>query len=72
MAYEVFSYSIPKVSPDGKKSLPGPESKMQEFVDLEGARRFAADQNEKYDRVIVINNSDDGRLVERYLDGVQG
>ena len=71
MAYEVFLYSIPKVSPDGKKSLPGPESKMQEFADLEGARRFAADQNEEYDRVIVING-DDGRLVERYLNGAQG
>jgi hypothetical protein len=31
MAYEVYLYSLPKVSEDGKQSIPGPDSKRHEF-----------------------------------------
>jgi hypothetical protein len=50
MAYEVYLYSIPRVSEDGKQSLPGPESKRQEFTNVEAARSFGAEYKEKFDR----------------------
>ena len=70
MAYEVYLYSLPKVSDDGKQSIQGPDSKRQEFTDVDDARRFAAEGKDTFGRVVLMQNGDDGqKLVERYVDG---
>jgi hypothetical protein len=72
MAYEVYLYSIPKVSADGTKSLPGPESQKQDFSTEEEARTFAAEHKEEFDRVVLMQTGDDGqKMIERYMDGKQ-
>jgi hypothetical protein len=72
MTYEVHLYSIPKVSEDGKQALPGPESKRQEFTSVDDARRFAFENKDRFDRVVLMENRDDGqKLVERYVDAIQ-
>jgi len=72
MGYEVYLYTIPKVSEDGKKSIPGPESKRQEFTNVEGAKSFASEHKDKFDRVVLIESGEEGqRLLERYIDGEQ-
>jgi len=72
MAYDVFLYSIPKVSEDGKESLPVPDSRRQDFATMEDAGRFAADHKDQYDRVVIMDNGNDGqKLVGRYIDGKQ-
>ena len=73
MAYEVYLYSIPRVSADGKKALPGPESRRQEFADIDEAKAFAVEHREKFDRVVLMQSGEEGqKLVERYVDGQQG
>ena len=70
MAYEVYLYTLPQVSADGKKSIPGQDSKRHEFTEVEEAKTFASDQKDKFDRVVLIQNGDDGqKMVERYMDG---
>jgi hypothetical protein len=72
MAYEVYLYAIPKVSEDGLKSLPIPESKKQEFGAIDEAQQFAAGQKDKFDRVVVMESGEGGqKLVARYMDGQQ-
>jgi hypothetical protein len=72
MAYEVYLYSLPTISADGK-SIPGPDSKRQEFADVDEARKFAGENSEKFDRVVLMQSGDDGqKMVERYMDGKQG
>ncbi|HKV42100.1 MAG TPA: hypothetical protein VJX67_23040 [Blastocatellia bacterium] len=69
MAYEVYLYTLPRISGEGK-SIPGPDSKKQEFSTVEEARTFAADQKGKFDRVVLMENGEGGqKLVERYMDG---
>jgi hypothetical protein len=72
MAYEVYLYSIPKVSADTTKSLPGPDSKRHEFTAEDEARAFAAENKEKWDRVVLMQSGDEGqKMIERYMDGKQ-
>jgi hypothetical protein len=68
--YDVFLYSLPKLTEDGKGVLPGPTSKHQPFDALEPAQKFAVEQQAAFERVVVIKVDDQGQhLVERYVDG---
>jgi len=72
MPYEVYLYSIPKVSDDGKQSIPGPDSKRQEFASVDQARSFVNENKDKYDRIVLMESGGDGqKVVERYVDGAQ-
>jgi hypothetical protein len=69
--YEVHLYNIPKVSEDGKQAIPVPGNEMKGFDQVEAARKFATEQKEKFDRVMLMEKQDDGqKLIERYVDGV--
>ncbi len=70
MAFEVYLYNVPKVSEDGKKALPIPEHQTQEFDDLEKASKFAADNKDKFDRVVLMrHDAEEQKLVKRYTEG---
>ena len=70
VTYEVLMHNVPKVSEDGTKSLPIAPHQTHEFDDLDEAKKAAADNKDKFDRVVLMS-SDDGkqRMVERYMDG---
>ena len=70
-SYKVYMHNLPKVSEDGKQSLPiEPHGTPQEFTDADGANKCAAENKSKYDRVIVIKDDDRKQeKVERYIDG---
>ncbi len=69
--FKVYMHNLPKVSEDGRKSLPiDPHGIPQEFIDLNEAKKCAADNKSKFDRVIVIKEVDEKQeKVERYIDG---
>jgi hypothetical protein len=68
--FNVYLYNIPKVTEDGKQVVPVPGNEMKDFENPEEAKKFASTQREKFDRVVVMQKSDDGeKLVERYVDG---
>ena len=69
MSYAVYLYNIPQVSEDGTQALPVPESQTQTFADLDQAKAFAQEQKRTFDRVVLMYEADDQRLVERYVDG---
>ena len=74
---EADRYSGSKVSEDGKESLPiALHGKPKKFTELDDAKKCAADNKSKFDRVIVIKEEDGKQQkVERYIDGqneVQG
>ena len=69
--FKVYMHNLPKVSEDGKESLPiDPHGIPQEFTGADEAKKCAADNKDKFDRVIVMKE-DDGKQkkVERYIDG---
>ena len=69
MSYEVYLYTLPKISGDNK-SIPGPDSERREFTTVDDARAFAAESKNKFDRVVLMETGDEGqKLVERYIDG---
>ena len=69
MAYEVYAYELPRVTGDNK-SIPGPESRREEFNSVEDARTFAAEHKGKFNRVVLIEKDGDAqKVVERYTDG---
>lgn len=75
--YVVYMHNLPKVSEDGKESLPiNPHGKPKKFTDLDEAKKCAADNKGKFDRVIVIKEAGGKQdKIERYIDGqneVQG
>ena len=67
--YEVYLHNVPKVSEDGKV-VPIAPHKTQEFSDLGEAQKFAADHQNKFDRVVVIGVEENKpTMLERYMDG---
>ncbi len=67
--YDVYMYNVPVVSDEGK-SVPIPPHRTQECSEAEEAGKLAAEQKDKFDRVVVIETSDDKqRMVERYVEG---
>ena len=70
MKYDVLLHNVPKVSEDGTKSLPIAAFQTKEFSDLEEAQKFAAEQKDKFDRVVVMRTRNEKqRMMERYMDG---
>jgi hypothetical protein len=49
MSYKVYLYNIPKVSEDGKQSIPVPDSQVKEFDGAEDAKIFAAEHKNNFD-----------------------
>ena len=68
--FDVYLYNIPKVTEDGKQVVPVPGNETRNFEDSEEAKKFASAHREKFDRVVVMQKTDDGqKVVERYVDG---
>lgn len=68
--YDVYLHDVPKVSEDGKKSLPIKPHRTEQFSELESAAKHAAEQRDEFDRVTVIRTVDDKQtMVMRYMDG---
>jgi hypothetical protein len=70
MSYKVYLYNIPKVSEDGKQSIPVPDSQVKEFNGAEDAKIFAAEQKNNFDRVALMQeDNEEQKIVVRYVDG---
>jgi hypothetical protein len=70
MPYEIYLYNIPKVSKDGERAIPVPDSQVKEFVSVDDAKKFAVEHRNKFDRVVLMQKDDGGqRMIERYVDG---
>lgn len=71
MSYKVYLYNIPKVSEDGKQSIPVPDSQVKEFGGLDEAKMFAAERKNTSDRVVLMQEDEEGqKMVIRYMDGL--
>ena len=67
--YEVYLHNVPKVSEEGNV-IPIEPHQTQDFPALEEAQKFAAEQKDKFERVVVMQKADDKQtLIERYIDG---
>jgi hypothetical protein len=70
MPYEIYLYSIPKVSEDGERAIPVPDSQVKEFASVDDAKKFAAEHKNKFDRVVLMLKDDEGqKMIERYVEG---
>ena len=71
MSYKLYLYNIPKVSEDGKQSIPVPDSQVKEFDGVDDAKVFAAERKNNFDRVVLTQEDSEGqKMVVRYLDGL--
>jgi hypothetical protein len=70
MPYEVYLYNIPKVSEDGERTIPVPDSRVKEFANVDDARRFAAEHKNNFNRIVLMQKDDEGqKMIMRYVDG---
>ncbi len=68
--YDVFLHDVPKVSEDGKKSLPIKPHRGKEFSELEAARKHAAEHKDEFDRVVLMRTDEDKqKMLMRFVDG---
>lgn len=71
MSYKIYLYNIPKVSEDGKQSIPVPDGQVKEFDGLDDAKMFAAERKNSFDRIILMQEDGEGqKLIVRYADGL--
>lgn len=71
MSYKVYLYNVPKVSEDGKQSIPVPDSQVKDFDGVDDAKVFAAERKNNFDRVVLMQEDEEGqRMVIRYIDGL--
>jgi hypothetical protein len=71
MAYKVYLYNVPKVSEDGKQSMPVPDSLVKEFEGVDDAKIFAAERKNNFDRVVLMQENNEGQnMIIRYMDGL--
>jgi hypothetical protein len=71
MSYKVYLYNIPKVSEDGKQSIPVSDSQVKEFDGADDAKIFAAERKNSFDRVALMQEDNEGqKMVLRYVDGL--
>jgi hypothetical protein len=71
MSYKVYLYNIPKVSEDGKQSIPVPDGQVKEFDGVDDAKMFAAERKNNFDRVVLVQEDSEGQtMVVRYVDGL--
>lgn len=69
--YDVYMHNVPKVSEDGQKVIPIEGHQKKDFTALEEAQKCAADNKDKFERVVLIRTVEEKqRLIERYIDGV--
>jgi hypothetical protein len=71
MSYKVYLYNIPKVSEDGKQSIPVSDSQVKEFNGVDDAKLFVAEHKNNFDRVVLMQeDNEEQRIVVRYVDGL--
>jgi hypothetical protein len=71
MSYIVYLYNVPKVSEDGKQSIPVPDNQVKEFNGVDDAKMFAAEHKNNFDRVVLIQEEhEEQKIVVRYVDGL--
>jgi hypothetical protein len=71
MSYKVYLYNIPKVSEDGKQAILVPDSQVKEFDGVDDAKIFAAEHKNRFDRVVLTQEDNEGqKMVVRYVDGL--
>ena len=71
MPYKVYLYNIPKVSEEGKQSIPVPDSQVKDFDGVDDAKIFAAERKNNFDRVVLMQEDSEGqKMVVRYADGL--
>ena len=71
MSCKVYLYNIPKVSEDGKQSIPVPDSQVREFNGVDDAKMFAAEHKNNFDRVVLMQEGAEGqKMVVRYADAL--
>ena len=71
MSYKVYLYNFPKVSEDGKQSIPVPDGQVKEFDGVDDAKMFAAERKNNFDRVVLVQEDSEGqKMVVRYVDGL--
>ena len=71
MTCKVYLYNIPKVSEDGKQSVPVPDSQVKEFDGVDDAKMFAAEHKNSFDRVVLMQEDGEGqKMTVRYVDGL--
>lgn len=71
MPYKVYLYHIPKVSEDGKQTIPVPGSEVREFDSVDDAKIFAAEHKKNFERVVLMEEESEGhKMVLRYANGL--
>jgi hypothetical protein len=71
MSYKVYLYNIPKVSEDGKQSIPVPNSQVKEFDSGDDAKICAAEHKNNFERVVLMQEDNEGqKMIVRYVDGL--
>jgi hypothetical protein len=71
MSYKVYLYNVPKVSEDGKQSIPVPNNELKEFDGVDDAKIFAAEHKNGFDRVVLMQEDGEGqKMVLRYIEGL--
>jgi hypothetical protein len=64
-------YNIPKVSEDGKQVIPVPDNQVKDFDGVDGAKIFAAEHKNNFDRVVLMQEDSEGqKMALRYVDGL--
>ena len=71
MSYKLYLYNVPKVSEDGKQSIPVADSQVKEFDGVDDAKMFAAEHKNNFDRVVLMQEDNERqKIVVRYVDGL--
>jgi hypothetical protein len=71
MPCKVYLYNIPKVSEDGKQVIPVPDNQVKDFDGVDGAKIFAAEHKNNFDRVVLMQEDSEGqKMALRYVDGL--
>ena len=71
MPFQVYLYNVPKVSEDGKQSIPVPDSQVKDFDGVDDAKMFAAERKNNFDRVVLMQEDNEGqKMVVRYMSGL--
>jgi uncharacterized protein YbdZ (MbtH family) len=68
MSYKVYFYNIPKVSQDGKQSIPVPASQVKKFNGIDDAKMFAAEHKNDFDRVVLMQEDNEEQKSRRDPD----
>src|SRR5262245_35589206 len=63
MSYRVYLYNIPKVSEDGKQSIPVPDGQVKEFNGVDDANMFAAGHKNNFDRVVLMQEDNEEKMI---------